>query len=248
MEDKPHIETIQAPHEFSDGEIKIIARSMADVMREHTQAENELASVKQDYKARMERLQLDIDRKARLVRDGFEMRETKALVKFNHPVAWRKCYFRVLEGPLDVDDALSYGELIREEAMSGPDHQRMLPLEPAPEVTPSGEETGEEQELGAGTYPGRQAAGEPLNPLALALQQAAAGKELPLVPVVLSSEFTADKARAQFRKAAKRNGWPEACIDLLDEECKKATDPEDEAGSITRVLQILNAHTVQEAV
>lgn len=69
-----------------------------------------------------------------------------------------------------------------------------------------------------------------------ALAKAAAGKELPTVPVVISGDFTAEKARAQFRKAAKKTGWPEAAIDLLDDAAKAAE-------TLEGTLAILNAHT-----
>lgn len=80
------------------------------------------------------------------------------------------------------------------------------------------------------------------------LHEAAAGKETPLVPVLLSRDFTADKCRAQFRKAAKKAGWPEPCIDLLDDEAMKSyAGIEDDTEAVDRVLDVLNPHCVQEA-
>jgi hypothetical protein len=305
MTEKPVIETIQAQHLFTGEEQQTLAKSLVARMQEYSQSEAELDSIKQDYKAKLTRIETDRDTIAQKIRDGFEMRPCDAIVLFNTPSNGRKSYFQ--KGAVDPETkAPTCGAFVREECMSGPDFQRSLPLEeqlpaqPEPHesfdsaaapaqsatVPPGGfalvtegvsqqgdfawstaiDEWQEVAEPGT-PFDSYQALCRPdaqpptfseetlqqrgqdagSTPLGEALKAAAAGKDLPLVPVKLSSDFTADKARAQFRKAAKKNKWTEAAIDLLDDECMKATDPEDEPGSIKRVLEILNAHTAQEA-
>lgn len=292
MPEKPILETVQAQHPFSAEEQQQLAKSLVARMQELCTTENELDSIKQDYKAKLTRIETDRDNIAQKIRDGFEMRPCEAIVLFDTPSKGRKTY-------VDKD-----GPVIREECMSGPDFQRSLPLEekppsnedladsfdpaapvPSKDTPPAGyvivtegvsqegdmawEEPGgkwslvTETGIAAGSHNAlarpvsaeTELPDEPLarkdtaarTPFGEALHAAAAGKDLPLVPVLLSSEFPPEKARAMFRKHAKKNGWPEAAIDLLDEEAKKVVTPDDAEGSILRVLAVLNPHTVQEA-
>lgn len=78
-----------------------------------------------------------------------------------------------------------------------------------------------------------------------ALKAAASGLDLPIVPIKLDSGYPAAKSRGQFRKAAKKAGWPEAAIDLLDDECAKAAaGVEDDIEAGDRVRQLLKPHVL----
>lgn len=304
MPEKPITKTIQAKHVFSSTERLSLADQLTAAMQTEETIEAELASVKADYKSRLERVSLERNSAAQKLRDKFEMRATLAVVALDHPSPGRKSYFFATENETGIYES---GEFIRDEPMEYEDKQRKLPLEEKPdsaevatrntayesqETPPPGfdlvtEGVSQEGDLywsdlsgkwmpvvnlqGAAGYDdcgapvdayhalarpiGTPAPSTPdprpeataTTPLGQVLQNAAAGKELPLVNVKLSSEFTADKARAQFRKAAKKQGWGETEIDFLDDLCLRATDAEDAPGSIKRVLEILNAHTVETA-
>lgn len=108
-------ETIQAQHKFSDPEKLKLNERLIQSMDAQDQIDREFDSVKQEFKSRIEKAQLETDVLRGKLRDGFEMRATRAIVSFNTPEHGRKTFVR--------EDT---GEIIRDEAMSHADFNRPL--------------------------------------------------------------------------------------------------------------------------
>lgn len=75
-------------------------------------------------------------------------------------------------------------------------------------------------------------------PVGQALHEAAAGKELPIVNITIDAGYTVERARTQFRKAARKIGWNEAALDIMDEALLACRD------DMQQALLILSAHTL----
>lgn len=125
--------TILTQHDFTDAEIRQIAVKMAGVASEYTRTEAQFASVKADFKSKLERLELDRDDLTDKIRNGFEMRATLAYVFYNDPAPGRKTFVRVMT--YDNGETGISAEVIRVEAMEATDFQRDLPLEPVRPLT-----------------------------------------------------------------------------------------------------------------
>lgn len=238
--------TIQAQHKFTTEEREnltaILIRTMDDL--EHLDAQ--LSSVKKDFNSRIERVELERDEAHRKLKDGFEMRETKAIVHFHTPARGRKTF-------INADTF----EFIRDEPMSADDYHRPLPLDiPPPKVVefqpkdatpePLEEEgipcggcgflvcaclTGEESPTAC--TPGGEDAGT--TPLGEALDQASVFAECPVFALDCSKYDDAKLIKA-FKGGMGRAGWPETCISLAMEQLK-ACD------SRSQMEQFIRTHT-----
>lgn len=261
--------TIQAEHKFGDTEMAALGRQMASKCQDRQRLEDQLASIKKDFGAKIQSVELEVDLAAQKLRDGFEMRNTPAYVIFNSPTPGRKSFYRERPDSLTAIPE----DFIREEAMDATDFQRDLPLEekhadeysgptacdhgvplsdrceecdalkPArgipvdperfPETGDSSKEVAEAREI-------IQEAGQAIGTsLADKLAQAAQGKRPNPVVIDFSGKDSAPKVIAKWRKAARNQGWPEACIDLIDGIAKTAAVDGKQA-----VLDVLNAHSI----
>lgn len=304
MPEKPI--TIQARHDFTDDEWRRLAETLLDKSAEYGRVESELSSIKKDYNARLERIDLDRASVEEKMRNKFEMRETLALVALNVPTVGRKSFFQAVM--TESVEGYAAGNFISESEMTWDERNPKLPLEePKPAPEPSNEDlagsfdsaaapqskdvppvgfifvtggvsregdacwcevklewqivetegvgltadafTALARKIGAPAEPDpapeNPTAG--MTPFAQALAAAAAGKPLPLVPVKLSKDFPPSKNLMQFRKAARKIGWGEAALDLIDEEAGKVIYPSDDDESNVRLFALLNPHCVEGA-
>lgn len=248
--------TIQARHEFSDAEFKAISQKIASSASDLARLESEFASIKKDFGARIQHEELERDTQIGKVRDGFEMRPVSAIVSYNDPTPGQKTYrFQSLAGMYE-------GSVIRVDPMAATDFQRDLPLdaitqavveelhrEPVnperfPETGDSAAEVKEARQI-------IQDAAEPIGTsLADKLSLAAQGAAPNPVVIDFGGKDDGNKCLAKWRKAARHQGWPEPCIDLIDGLAKDAlagTDTAGTRGSKQRVLDVLGSHSISEA-
>jgi len=230
---------IQAPYKFTAAEREDIATRLVRAIDDLEDLDRQFSSAKNDFKARIERVELERSIAHRLLKDGFEMRETEAIVWFHHPSHGRKTFVH----------AVTY-QVIREEPMSADDYHRELPMEiPAPktvEFQPKedytfdvvSEETGlTGEESPTACTPGGEDAG--VTPVGEALAQAAIlGHDDAECPVFAFNpkKFTGPKLVKGFTDGAKRAGWPVAAIDVIVTELKRC-DTE------SQMMEIMKAHT-----
>lgn len=93
----PRLETIQVRHDFSVQETANLGKQLGEEQRKLDTFEDELASVKSEYKSKMVKVEAEINRLVDALQDGFEMRPTKAVMfveiqKKTRKVA--KCFYR----------------------------------------------------------------------------------------------------------------------------------------------------------
>lgn len=252
---------IQADYKFTDSEKLVLGQQLAGLM----QKKEEIAAKKKDLVAQMNALEqgctAEIKGTSNKLHSGFEVRPTECHILFHDPEKGQKSFFAL--GTLDR---------VKTEIMLSSDYEQELPMEdlppaappvadapkkgrgkkaqatepesqPAAAGAPAVDPSLEEAPTGATSIPTAGTGEEGTTSLSDALQAAAAGKSLPKVAVDLSPDFPADKARATWRKAARKQGWPEAAVDLIDERCLEVMDDADAKGSIKRVLDILQAHS-----
>jgi hypothetical protein len=207
-------ERISVKHVFTQTERIDIGEKWAAGTRDLQNVEDEFASVKADFKSRLERIDLDNGALCRKFSDGFEMREKECIVTFNDPSKGRKTY-RLEEG----------GEVVREESMSACDYERELPLTGEEPSKPDGKKdehdadailnmagaeeaglTGDEA-TSAVSSPGAEDAGE--TALGEVLDAATAKTKQPLVELNLDQPgWTAPGLILEFKMKAKDAGWP----------------------------------------
>lgn len=217
---------VQADYYFTPDENQALGLKLAGLV----QTKEEIAAHKKDIlaqlKAQEEACIAEIKATSNKRRSGFEVRPTEALVLFE-PKKGVKHLHRVSDRTLIRTEQMLQSDYVQELPMDGlPPSQK--PAEPKP------------PKKGKKTPPSEAG----VTNLGDALKAAAAGTELPLVPIVLDPKFTAGKIRMQFRKAAKKAGWPEAAIDLLDEEAIKAIDGiAEEEEQVKRTMDVLQTHT-----
>jgi len=287
--------TILARYNFSDAEIRQIALKMAGSASEYTSTEAEFASVKADFKAKLERIELDRDTLTQKIRDGFEMRPVQAVVWYNHPTPGRKTFFAVVGNAADGSPMIASAETsIREEAMDATDFQRDLPLEEKPvehprEMAPAVEgnvcvhgtpldrrceacdiltetareigreilnperfpETGDSAKEVAEARSVIKESGQPIGTsIAQKLAEAAQGKRPNPVVIDFAPKDDGNKCLAKWRKAARNQGWPEPCVDLIDGLARDAAGAHSSDGEGTtksRMLSVLQAHSISTA-
>lgn len=146
------IETVQFKYPFTPDERIELA---AEADRHHSESCNldgQLSSIKKDFGGRIELEENLRDRAFGKFRDGFEMRETKAVIAFNRPKKGLKSLFH-----FDDKKQGKKGALIREEPMSEGDFQREFILAESEK---------------AKDKPKELKPGEDLNPVAMALTKA----------------------------------------------------------------------------
>lgn len=126
--------------------------------------------------------------------------------------------------------------------------ERGIPVNPGrfPEAGDNAAETREAREV-------IEHAAQPIG-TSIAAKLAVAAQGVTLVPVVIDfpEGFTGDKYRALWRKAAKKQGWNAACIDLIGELAAQAGESRSQAEDETdaakqRVLDVLKAHSISTA-
>lgn len=221
-------EKCQAKYTFTVEEIGELGRSLQSARRDYQRIDEELDSIKAQYKAKLTAAELAQDEFGRKLDDGFEMREAFAIVTFNDPKKGRKTYRH--------EDT---GEYIHEEAMNYEDWQ--LPIFRDPDGKdamvppgPTGVHIGEgeprtaaevEEFLNTHDGEGRQEdlgnikdvpnAGK--TPLAAALDSAAVNTEQPpfLLPGFGLDDWNPGGLIKAFRLGAKKAGWSEAAISAM---------------------------------
>lgn len=220
---------IQADYYFTSDENQALGLKLAGLV----QTKEEIAAHKKDIlaqlKAQEEACIAEIKATSNKRRSGFEVRPTEALVLFDPKKGVKHLHRQ------------SDRSFIRTEQMLQSDYVQELPMEGLPPSQKPAAEPKTGKKGGKKSQPSEAG----VTNFGDALKAAAAGTPLLAVPVVLDSLFTAGKIRMQFRKAAKKAKWPEAAIDLLDEEAIKAIDGiADETAQVTRTLEVLRPHTV----
>lgn len=114
---KPTTEQIR--FDLTNDEIAGISRKREGIAQDRERLDEGFTSLKLDYKAKAERLDLEASELSRKIREGFEMRETRCEISFNNPERGFKTIRR-----------LDNGGVIRVEAMTALDvEQRELPIE-----------------------------------------------------------------------------------------------------------------------
>jgi len=113
--------TIQAKYEFTDPELVILSREQQTAMQEIDALDAKLKSVKSEYKAKTETIQVRVDLLGSKITAGFEMRETDAVVEYGVPEKRRKSFWKH-----DPSAPGEKGEFICDEEMMSTDYQ--IPL------------------------------------------------------------------------------------------------------------------------
>jgi len=222
---------IQGDYYFTAEENQALGLKLAGLLEQKEQLQAHKKELMAQLKAQEEGITADIRLTGSKRRSGFEVRPMDVFVLFE-PKQGQK-HFHRKEPP---------HELIRSETMLPGDYEQELPMEGLPASKKPPEETKPKKAAAKKGKP--DGAGSPIGATSFsdALNAAAAGKELKRVPVVLDEGFPPDKIRAQFRKAAKKFGWPIAAIELLDDEAMKLGSEQEDAA---KVLEMFNAHTIR---
>jgi hypothetical protein len=112
-------------YRFSDAELKLLSRELARKYDEAAENEHTKKRVMADLKADAERLEGEIGKLSRQVRDEYEIRDIKCRLYFNDPVGGKKSTYR-------TDD----GSLVETMEMEQFEKQEPLPFEqpPAPQA------------------------------------------------------------------------------------------------------------------
>lgn len=223
---------IQGDYYFTEAENQALGLKLAGLLEQREQLQAHKKELMAQLKAQEEGITADIRLTGSKRRGGFEVRPMDVFVLFE-PKKGLKHYHRK-EAP---------HELIRSETMLPGDYEQELPMQglppsakpPEAPAKPKAEKKKAAKPEGAGSPIGVTSFSDALNAVA-------AGKELKRVPVVIDEGFPPDKIRAQFRKAAKKFGWPVAAIELLDDEAMKLGSEQDDA---PKVLDLFNAHTIR---
>ncbi len=228
-------EIIQAPHEFTDPERLVLSDRLIEAMRNQDQIDAELDSVKQEFKARIEKARLETNVIRRKLGDGFEMRPTPSIVRFNEPCPGRKSYLR--------EDT---GELIRDETMSAADFSRPLfkdqngkdATEPAEGIVDRDEEGNIIPDGANVSSPGAEDAGS--TPLGEAIDRAAAATDQP--PIRWDPEEPLEQAGwtvgglvAKFRFCARKAKWTHVATSMFSDELLLI-------GDVERIKETIRPH------
>lgn len=110
--------TMLLKHVLSDTELLAYAKRQAAADADYREIEDQFASVKSDFKSRLEAAENERSMCARKVRDGYEMRDTSVTVHFHSPQKGKKTIFR--------EDT---GEIVDTLTMSASEMQEDLPFE-----------------------------------------------------------------------------------------------------------------------
>ena len=226
--DKAPVVQIQADYHFSDPEKQSLGMKLATLTTQKEEIAAHRKDVLSQINAQMEQCTAEIKVVSNKLRSGFEVRPTDAYILFNDPVKNQKSYYR--------KDGIGEGGFVRSEAMLASDYEQELPI---PDLPPSQKPPpAEKKSRGkkAPPAPAESAAG--VTNLGDALKAAAAGVELPRVPVVLDEHMNSAEVWKTFKKAAKTAGWPEAALTVLKDETRKME-------TIEKMIETLDAHTIR---
>ena len=102
-------------YEFSEDELKELAKSLAFNVQRHTQTQEEQKASASQFKEKLEGFNVAIGKLSRHINNGWEMRNVKCQVFYHLPVQGTKRIVRV-----------DTGEVVREEAMSSREMQEEL--------------------------------------------------------------------------------------------------------------------------
>jgi hypothetical protein len=80
---KRHTEILK--HDLSDVELIEAARKQSALLRDKAELERQLASVRSDFKARLERIESDVGVCTRHISDGFDMRPVECETRYHTP-------------------------------------------------------------------------------------------------------------------------------------------------------------------
>lgn len=228
-------EKTQARYEFNPEETGLLGKSLANTTRETNRLEDELNSIKQDFKTKLAKVELEKSSLCRKITDGYEMREAFALVTFNDPSKGRKTYRHE-----------DNGEFIREEAMTQADSQ--LPMF----INADGQDatlTENDDPLGGEPFLNEEPTAEDIagatadpvtTPVGDALDQAASLTETKLLTLDLAKYEVEGALLTAFKKAARAADWTEPQISLLATQLK-AVD------SVKRMKEVLAPHCEHSA-
>lgn len=224
--------TIPAPYRFTTEEQAELGKKIALRMRERADLEEQLGSIKADYKSKLESCDLSQSSLARKIQDGFEMRDTEVVIHFNSPAPGRKSIY---------DRQTS--NFIKEEEMDYDDKQRTLPLKEATKPAPATPAVAEQEpEHVAIDEPepvltmGNEGAGE--TNLGDKLDQAAAQTEAPKIVLDLTKEdWKSGVLVKAAKKAMKAAGWTAVQISTLVAVLNKAY-------GIQEMIDSLRPHTI----
>lgn len=111
-----NIETINAKYTFSDEEKVNMAVEMTEKIQEKDRSEEELKSLKSNFKSRIDELTAKLNRLAQNHRDGYEYRFQKCTLKLNEKTKMREYY--------TVDTK----KLVKTEPWRDTDYQRKLKI------------------------------------------------------------------------------------------------------------------------
>lgn len=119
---KQHQELLRC--DLTDDELIGIARKQSATFRDREQADQELTSIKSDFKARLERLESEVQLCTRKITDGFEMRNTDCETRYDDPSKGMASVYR-----------LDTGELVRTRKMDANELQMELEEEADDDTT-----------------------------------------------------------------------------------------------------------------
>lgn len=122
---------VQARYDFTDSEKSRLGLDASRSQSEISTYEQQLQSIKSDYKGKIESAECKRNECFRKIEDGFEMRQVQAVIEF-FPEKKTKRIYRLNERA-----KTKKGEFLREEDMTPADFHRELPLdEPKEFVNP----------------------------------------------------------------------------------------------------------------
>lgn len=128
------IETIDAPHKFTDPERLELANTLAQATQKLTGLEEDKKRITSDFKAQIDGEQARANSVATKLNNGYELRQTECRLLF-FPKKGVKQYYR-----------LDNGELVKEATMSSGDFQLSLPVKEPKPGEPIGPSVGNEIE------------------------------------------------------------------------------------------------------
>lgn len=108
---------LQLRHSFSEKEVLVLARKLAEGNNDLAQAEDEKKSVTSQLKAKADRIAAQVAETAGKITCGYEYRTTQVLVEYHKPKGGQKRLTR-----------LDTNEIIGEEDMTEAEKQSELPL------------------------------------------------------------------------------------------------------------------------
>lgn len=215
------VQPIRMPvrHDLTNEEIAGEARKLAALTRVRERKESEFKCLQKQWKSDDQQLELQINAHRDRIEQGWDMRPADCVVYFNEPEKGKKTIILA-----------SNGSVVSVEDMSPFDLDKELPLQmPAETLKDANVLPDDTSFLGDGDIGGANdinninfSSGRLATRVGDILDSTAAKTEQPLVliPDFGSPDWGAKTLRSEFKKAAKKAGWPEVAIDTLLEQCK----------------------------